>query len=301
MKEIMKKLLFTEEDAAFMLKLNALLNQEDRSVINDLKEIFFMKNTNKTKAECTEAVTSTLDRMAESKSVHKYSLYLLFLLLCYEELEENFKREGYTIELFYETTYDITCKLKECKTFYGITGVFAFAWLHSIFLTRIFSLGRFQFTKGTYTPEKPYVFNGITVNPGDIVYYIHIPSTGPMPKTERLASYKKAYDFFGTNNGDNIVLVCESWLLAPENENLFPEKSNLLGFHRDFDIVRRFETKNVFNDAWRVFNLNFNGDTSILPENTALQRNFKKWLQAGNKVGYGYGVIIFDGERIVNK
>ena len=40
MKEIMKKLLFTEEDAAFMLKLNALLNQEDRSVINDLKEIF---------------------------------------------------------------------------------------------------------------------------------------------------------------------------------------------------------------------------------------------------------------------
>ena len=79
MKEIMKKLLFTEEDAAFMLKLNALLNQEDRSVINDLKEIFSMKNTNKTKAECTEAVTSTLDRMAESKSVHKYSLYLLFL------------------------------------------------------------------------------------------------------------------------------------------------------------------------------------------------------------------------------
>ena len=54
----------------------------------------------------------------------------------------------------------------------------------------------------------------------------------------------------------------------------------------------------TFEDAWRVFSKNYDGDTSALPKKTALQKNVAKWLEKGIKTGAGYGVTVFDGKKI---
>lgn len=68
----------------------------------------------------------------------------------------------------------------------------------------------------------------------------------------------------------------------------------------DFDIIGRKDVQG-FSDSWRVFGRDYSGSTEGFPRATSLQRGFADWLDAGHKTGTGYGVIVFDGERIVNK
>lgn len=32
-----------------------------------------------------------------------------------------------------------------------------------------------------------------------------------------------------------------------------------------------------------------------------MQRAYKKWLMEGNKAGSGFGILLFDGEKIINR
>ena len=57
------------------------------------------------------------------------------------------------------------------------------------------------------------------------------------------------------------------------------------------------ETK---EDIWRIFGKYENVPVSDLPEDTSLKRAYKKWLSEGNDVGGGVGLIVFDGEKIIN-
>ena len=43
------------------------------------------------------------------------------------------------------------------------------------------------------------------------------------------------------------------------------------------------------------------GPVDDLPEDTSIRRAFKQRLQQGKPTGYGYGVILFDGEKILGK
>ena len=59
--------------------------------------------------------------------------------------------------------------------------------------------------------------------------------------------------------------------------------------------------ENTFPNSILVFGMEYNGDTSKFPKDTTLQRNFINYLNDGKKCGFGHGIIIFDGENIVNK
>ena len=98
-----------------------------------------------------------------------------------------------------------------------------------------------------------------------------------------------------------MVIICNSWLLFNENINIFDEKSNLRDFMNDFDNVQNTVCENAFPDSWRVFYRDYEGSTDGFPMDTSLQRNIAKYLAKGKKIGFGYGVLIFDGENIVNK
>jgi len=136
---------------------------------------------------------------------------------------------------------------------------------------------------------------------GDTVFAFHIPSSGSMTREMRYDSYKKAFNFFMKHNEKYIPIVCESWLIYPNNSEFFPKDSNLYDFMNDFDILYGYENENAFPDSWRIFNMDFEGDTSVLPKETRLQANIAKYLDSGKKIGNGYGIILFDGEKIINK
>ena len=301
MENLMSRIGFNEEEKAFIISLYNSLDKSTLDKFEELKKVYFMLDTDMSQAECNSYVRDALGALCEKAGCHEFSMHLVFLLFCCDVLKEKYAKANLDEALYYDLICDITYKMRVCRKLHGIIGVFCFDWFHSQFLMKLFCLGRFQYIEWKFESDKPYHAGNITVNPGDTVYNIHIPESGSMTEEKRYESYKKAFEFFGKKKGEYIVLACESWLLYEPNREIYPEGSNLMGFLNDFDVLRSFEHTQVFKDAWRIFDRDFDGDTSVLPRETTLQKNFIKWLDAGNKVGAGYGIIIFDGEKIVNK
>lgn len=240
--------------------------------------------------------------LADKSGVNVMSMDMLFFLMCAKLLEDDYRQNGLDDSLYLEIMKDLTYKLEETKKLHDVWGSHTFSWYHRIFTMRTFALGRFQYTDGYFKGEDMKI-GDFTLAKGQPVYDIHIPSSGPMTAEKRLDSYKKAYNFFKKPGEQYVVFACGSWLLYPGNREVFAQGSNLMGFMDDFTPVSCEEPTpdNLFRDAWRVFYVPYNGDTSALPADTSLQRSYIKWLGEGGGVGRGYGVIVFDGERIVGK
>jgi len=240
-----------------------------------------------------------LAELEESSGIQKYVLHFLYLVWCCEVMQKNYRAEGIPEEIFWDTVEDFRCKLLECYAVEGVWGTFVGTWYADFFAMSRFALGRFQYEL-VYWAKEPYTRAGYTVKKGDKAYNFHIPSSGkPFDKQGRLASYKRAYDFYRcAEQGKPLVLVCDSWLLYKGHEEFLPEQSNIRDFMRDFDILDSREHEE-FKDAWRVFGKDAKLPPEQLPRNTSLQRAFADRLMAGKKTGSGYGVIVFDGENIL--
>ena len=116
-------------------------------------------------------------------------------------------------------------------------------------------------------------------------------------------SYRRLYEFVKTSQTTWIPITCSSWLLYPDNREVYSPSSNLMGFLNDFVNIARSEPSgdNLFPDAWRVFYRHFTGDVSSLPTDTSLQRSCVRRLAQGKGIGGGTGILLFDGEKILNK
>lgn len=242
-----------------------------------------------------------LEVVAEKFGVEPYTLDLVFIVVCAELLHKRYKRAGLSDELFWAGCDDFRCKLLECMACKSVAGTFVASWNDGFFQMNRFALGRFQFEYGTFDNEDFKTSSGYTVKKGDKCINFHIPSSGiPLTDEVRLDSYKKAYKFFKNQRTKEgyLILRCGSWLLFPKHDEFLPKESNILKFAHDFEIFD-WREKDDFGDAWRVFNQYAELPVEQYPEDTKLRRAFKKWLLDGNKTGYGSGVIVFDGEKIV--
>jgi len=234
-------------------------------------------------------------------NISEYTLHFVFLVYCTDILFANYDSKQINEQVFWDTMEDFRCKLLECHEVMGVWGTFVARWYAGILSMKIIALGRFQYEE-TFFKEDPYKKNGIVVNSGDKVYSLHIPSSGKaLDMPSRIVSYRKAYDFFRCKEkGENLVLVCYSWLLYQELETILPSSSNILDFMHDFDIVSTTETES-FDDAWRIFGKHHTMPVEQLPKDTSLRKAIAGHLSAGGKMGHGFGVIVFDGEKIINK
>lgn len=293
----MQKLDFTLEEQEFLLNLYQRLTIAELAQIESLKNTYL--NPGEDKLQVNLRVRDSLTALAENAGIHPYSMHLLFLLLCAPELPKRYRERGYDEKLAYDLLYDLRIKLTECERCSQIIGAQAFTWFHGHFLVRRFALGYFQYDYHQWELDTDYHFGDIHLTKGDPLYKIHIPSKGKMTREKRLESYRAAHDFFGYKKGEPIALYCSTWFLYEGYRECFPEGSNLRDFRDDFDVVQDLETEG-FPDAWRIFNCDFVGDTSGLPRDTTLQRKFIEYIENGGKFGLGRGVILYDGERIIN-
>lgn len=119
---------------------------------------------------------------------------------------------------------------------------------------------------------------------------LHIPSDADMRKESidrsmaQFGAFLQAY----YPAWRNLPWECDSWMMCPALEKLLPENSNILAFQRRFDVLE------VNEDSLGVLEWVFPGHEEVsdaLPENTSLQRNMKKWLLEGNKVGWTRAVL----------
>jgi len=300
-------------DAAYQIDLARRLNfpQEAVSYFEDCLSVLEKVQADFDAAK--EAYTSSgfdyrvlrplLLDISRRTGLHEYTLMMLMMLDCAKEAEPL-----YDEETFLPTFEDLRYKLLECRYRYGICGTFVAFWYDIFFKHELFKLGRLEYQTQTYYEDKPYTYKGLTVKKGDLILNMHIPSSGePFDTPSRLASYKKAYQYFydklytDPETGRRIaVLVCHSWLLWPGYEPVWPQGSHIREFYHDFDVILE-DPYQTFSDEWRMFGPFAQIPVQLLPENTRARKALKEYMLKGGKHGAGFGVIIFDGEKILNR
>ncbi len=243
-----------------------------------------------------------LTALAQTMGVNPYTMHMTFLVSCAEVTLLRYRERGIDEGIFWDTMDDFRCKLLECKECENVWGTFVASWNGGFFELNRFALGRFQFEYSEFNRDPVTLKDGTTLNKGDRVIGFHIPSSGvPLTDENRFASYKKAYEFFKDEfNGGPVVFMCGSWLLYEGHREFLPKNLNILRFMDDFEIIESRDKEN-FDDAWRVFGRYADEKPENLPTDTSLRRAYAERLKAGKPTGYGVGLIVFDGEKILNK
>ena len=242
---------------------------------------------------------SDLKRISELLEIHVMVVNMVFLLFCVPDMKALYQKKGLDEAIFWDTVQDLRYQILETKQVYGVWGEHALWWEVDFFRCKRFALGRLQYEWDGYYCTTPYM----NYQKGDSMLCCHIPSSGKLLREDVLLSLKKAYDFYGCKDwADGLMPVqCESWMLYDKHLPLFPEGSNLRAFYLMFHNVENKESKSNV-DFWRIFGTPFSPEAlELASEATALQRNFKHFLQAGNKMGFGKSVLVFDGERILTE
>ncbi len=288
----MENINFPGEAQEVFLKLHQriMIESDYHDRMNVLVDLFMKKET-------TQAFEG-VDVLAKDMNENIYTMSMLLLILCAEPLFSRYSEEGIPEDIYWDTLMDLSYKLNECYQVYGIWGTFVRDWYPGFYQMERFALGRMQYEYSTFELDD-LVINGITVKKGDKVINMHIPSSGSFTEEKRLDSYKRAYAFYGKEFGRKLIpMVCDSWLLYPEHKEFLPKHLNIRGFMDDFSYIQG-EAEEGFHNAWRVFGKDFEKEPKDWSRETTLQKVFAEHLENGGKLGSGYGIFLFDGERIV--
>lgn len=275
----------------YLAELDMLLNRYGKEV----KRICILyKQTRR-----MEDIIEMREELSAKSGVHIYTIHSMIVILSSEWLFKEYKEKGYSEELFWNSMSDLKCKLVECYQKYKIWGTCVNSWYDGFFKMNIFKLGRLEFERITYSGTDSQKIEDFVLNPGDIVYSVHIPSSGPMPRELRMDSYKKAYAFFEKERGNKpLFLYCRSWLLYEKNREIFPPHLNMVDFLNDWKIIESTALDEYISCA-RLFGCDYSGKPEELPADTTPRRAMIEWLKKGNKPGFGVGVMVFDGEKII--
>lgn len=240
---------------------------------------------------------AALERMKDisaSSGIHEYTGALLLLICWSRRLEEYYKAEGLSPEIYKTSMFDLKYKLMECKCVKNIWGSFAASWQTGFFSMTLLGFHKLQFE--IHELETQYEKDGLILAPGSQVIKVHIPRTGGrLDEESRKTSYAMAAEFFSARyNLDPVVFYCSSWLLFPKHKEIMKEGSNLLSFIRDYDIFKAGEYEN-YDHIWRLFDMDYTEDHAKLPADTSLRREYIKMMDNGEKLGWGKGIYLYKG------
>lgn len=285
-----------EEEFSAIVKLSDTNLQFGRELDKLIMRFMFPK------AHDIRRFLEKLSPVATQYSVDENALQFVFLLLAAETLSKRYVKQNIPDEIFYDTIKDLKYKFDECVLCKGYYGTFVPHWFEGFYRLERFKLGRFQY-EHTDTDREIVTPNGIKIKKGTKALFLHIPSgCEPLTDEVRLASYKKAYDFYRNTQfvkDGKIIFICHSWLLYKEHYNFLPKNSNILSFMNDFYIYDQY-VSDIKEDLWRIFGKDDKLPYNEMPEDTSLKKAYKSWLIEKNETGGGAGVIVFDGEKILN-
>ena len=239
---------------------------------------------------------ATFDEIANATGVHTLTVQALFVMCAFLAMREEYTAK-YGAEIFHDSAADLVCKTEECVKSNKVIGTTSISWFNVFLRCDLFSLGRLQFHIVPFR-QPAYEGHGLTLREGDPVINIHIPSSGKLTEEGCFDAYRRAYRFFRHRfTGDVLPFVCSSWMLYERNLEFFPAGGNLVRFMSDFEIIANTEDAENKN-LWRIYGEQPT-DYTDLPRDTTLRARLADYLQAGNAMGYGFGVFAHDGEKIL--
>ena len=239
--------------------------------------------------------------LAAASGIPFETVNFVMLVCAAEMLLSDYRANGLSEKLFYDTMEDMIYKVRECKTVRGIYGIFVESWYGIFFRRTLFKLGRFEYEIKKFGADTPYEKHGVRLEPKDAILGIHIPSCGPLTREVRLESYRLAYDFFPEyRRGGVLPILCHSWLLYPGNREIFPASLNIVDFLSDFENLGSAVSEE-YGDCWRLFGRDYDGHPERLPRDTSMQRAMADWLLSGRKSGTGFGLLLFDGHALLTR
>lgn len=238
-----------------------------------------------------------IDEAGRLAGVHRYTAELLIFLCLTERLLELYEQKGIDLQIWHDSCMDMRWKLRECWENYGIWGSFVAHWFPGFFELERFALGRLQFELVDFPAEyertgktKP---EGMSGDMGKAIN-VHIPSCGKLDMEVCHASYRQAAEFFADAfPGGTVAFVCDSWLLFPPHREMLGEKSGIVRFMSEYEILK---TRQGDGDLWRIFGQRDFAHPETLPEGTGLQRAYKARLCAGEPVGTALGIFFYSKE-----
>ena len=228
--------------------------------------------------------------LSDRTHTHEYTMKWVALIILAQRLEQFYAEKGIRPQIALDTLRDLEYKYKECMEVYNVPGVFAWEWYICIYTMQCFTLGRLDFEIAKFRLPI-YEKEGYSIKEGERVLSVHIPNTGtPLSVAACEDSFAKAKQFFADLFGNEVPLVCWSWLLYPANKRILSPTSNIRSFMDLFDIIEEEDYQTWDQVAWRIFSVPDMVPPQTLPENTSLQRAYKQYLCGGGKFGWGYGI-----------
>lgn len=281
-KQLMQKLDFPSDDQDELLAIldKFLITSEFLSIVNryDCNDFDFPK------------ILDDVKTLAEKKDICPYTAHMLLFICLSPKLYKKYIEKGIDDKIFYDTMRDLRYKLEECRLLHGKCGTVAATWYQRFFEMRLFALGRLQFEINHTWFECD--IDGIHIPKGKKVLSVHIPRTNTrLEHGLVLDSYRQAREFYKNEFKDNIIFICNSWLLYPWIRTVLKDGSNLARFYDDFTIVQSGEYQN-YNEIWRLFDCLYDGNPDNLPSDTSLRRAYIQRIKSQQPIGHGTGIIV---------
>lgn len=192
---------------------------------------------------------------------------------------------GIDEKIFFDTMADIAvwCENNNNK---GLKNI---GWIKNHLCCELFKVGRLQYQIDK-ARNVTFDYDCLPFDFGDNIVNIHIPQGEPLSFSACVESVENGKEFLKKYFPDFTYeyMVCESWLMYDNNYLFMESGCNILQFQSMFDIV--YSSQDDRQAIERIF-----GKRRIIkssyPENTTLQRNAKKYILSGKKLGIGIGVI----------
>ena len=226
-------------------------------------------------------------------------VFLLYAEMTFH-MHDIYRKKGIDDGVWLNSVRDLSFKNRECMEAKGEWGLFT-DWFQRFLKLDLFALGRLQYQAEPFSvSDKPLNRHGVLIEPGrTTALSIHIPSDGRLLAEDVLASLKAAYGFYKDFRIDGkLIFQCSSWLLYPKLLDFIAAGSNLAKFIGCFEILGS-GTDPEFCDCWRLYNRDYSEGSKALPRDTTLRRQYAEWLDNGNLPGWGRGLIVFDGEKML--
>ena len=232
-------------------------------------------------------------------------LWLYSNMAC--EVYEQYREEGISEQIFWDTFQDIRFWCENTEREYGTLGLAVYEWFYRHIDMVLFRFGRLQFEKmemgysvteevsgakkdfsllkqDTEKNEEYSIARKTTIEKGTAVINIHIPQGEPLTWEECEKSLETVKQFWGSDK----LYVCHSWLLYPGLDEVLSEKSNIREFRKHFKVLQvDYKEREA---EWRVFGKVLKNVVEY-PEETSLQKRVKEYLLSGKCLGNGWAVL----------